>query len=108
MVDGEPPYLNENPIKVSFFAFNILVQNVKLNLPPQALYLIATNGKPEIKDREKLSPEFQDFLDACLEVDVDARQTATQLLRHRFLQKAKPLTSLTPLILAAKEATKRC
>jgi serine/threonine protein kinase len=69
--------------------------------------LIATNGKPEIKDREKLSVEFQDFLDACLEVDVDVRQTASELLRHRFLQIAKPLTSLTPLILAAKEATKR-
>ncbi|ODN05787.1 Serine/threonine-protein kinase PAK 1, partial [Orchesella cincta] len=87
MVDGEPPYLNENPIK--------------------ALYLIATNGKPDIKDRDKMTLEFQDFLDACLEVDVDARQTASELLRHRFLLKAKPLTSLTPLIVAAKEATKR-
>ncbi|OXA46391.1 serine/threonine-protein kinase PAK 1 isoform X2 [Folsomia candida] len=87
MVDGEPPYLNENPIK--------------------ALYLIATNGKPEIKDRDKLSIEFQEFLDCCLEVDVDVRQTASELLRHRFLQKAKPLTSLTPLIVAAKEATRR-
>ncbi len=54
-----------------------------------------------------MTQEFQDFLDACLEVDVDTRQTASDLLRHRFLLKAKPLTSLTPLIVAAKEATKR-
>ncbi len=47
----------------------------------QALYLIATNGKPEIKDADKLSPEFRDFLDRCLEVDVEKRSTARELLR---------------------------
>lgn len=72
----------------------------------QALYLIATNGKPDIKDKQKLSPVFQDFLDKSLDVDVEKRSNATELLRHPFLRLSKPLASLTPLILAAKEAAK--
>jgi len=72
----------------------------------QALYLIATNGKPEIKDKHKLSPVFQDFLDKCLDVEVENRADATDLLHHPFLRLAKPLASLTPLILAAREAAK--
>ena len=88
-----------------------MINNNKLNsvfiiFVPQALYLIATNGKPDIKDKVKLSPVFLDFLDKCLEVDVDKRSSASDLLRHPFLRLAKPLASLTRLIIAAKEAAK--
>ena len=96
------------------------------------MYLIATNGKPDIKEKEKLSQIFQDFLDQCLEVEVEKRSGASELLKvsifilknsddndhgiaidpslcvfqHPFLKLARPLASLTPLIMAAKEAAK--
>ncbi|NWT41804.1 PAK1 kinase, partial [Chroicocephalus maculipennis] len=86
MIEGEPPYLNENPLR--------------------ALYLIATNGTPELQNPEKLSLIFRDFLNRCLEMDVEKRGSAKELLQHQFLKIAKPLSSLTPLIIAAKEAAK--
>ncbi|GFY17235.1 hypothetical protein TNCV_1090111 [Trichonephila clavipes] len=86
MIEGDPPYMHESPLR--------------------ALYLIATNGKPQLKEKDKISPIFQDFLDKCLEVDVDNRCTADELLKHPFLKLAQPLASLYDLIMAAKEAVR--
>lgn len=61
MVEGEPPYLNQNPLK--------------------ALYLIATNGTPTIANPESLSPTFRDYLARTLEVDAEKRPDAAQLLQ---------------------------
>jgi p21-activated kinase 1 len=61
MLEGEPPYLNENPLR--------------------ALYLIATNGTPKVKDWDKLSALFRDWLTCCLTVEADKRPTAEQLLQ---------------------------
>ncbi|KAL3095551.1 hypothetical protein niasHT_024377 [Heterodera trifolii] len=83
MIDGEPPYLHETPLK--------------------AIYLIAQNGKPEIRKREALSPEFVDLIDRCLSVDPEQRADAEQLLNHPFVLKAKPLETLIPYIMAVKE-----
>ncbi|KIM21626.1 hypothetical protein M408DRAFT_18349 [Serendipita vermifera MAFF 305830] len=84
MIEGEPPYLNQNPLK--------------------ALYLIATNGTPTINNPEALSDVFKDYLAKCLEVDAEKRPDAQGLLKHPFFGKAEPLRTLTPLIKAAKEA----
>jgi len=78
MIENEPPYLDEEPLK--------------------ALYLIATNGTPTLKNPEKLSKELKSFLSVCLCVDVKSRATAQELLTHEFLGKACSLSGLMPLL----------
>lgn len=66
MIDGEPPYMDQDPIK--------------------ALYLIATIGSPEIKNPQELSPGLRDFLAVCLKLKPEERATAVDLLEHEFLR----------------------
>ncbi|KAI9672995.1 MAG: signal transducing kinase of the PAK [Caeruleum heppii] len=84
MIEGEPPYLTEAPIR--------------------ALYLIATNGTPQIKEEHSLSSVFKDFLHFALKVDPEKRASAHDLLRHQFIQGAEPLATLAPLVKAARAA----
>ncbi|KAH6624338.1 kinase-like domain-containing protein [Chaetomium sp. MPI-SDFR-AT-0129] len=78
MIESEPPYLNEEPLK--------------------ALYLIATNGTPRLKKPEKLSKELKAFLSVCLCVDVKSRASAQELLNHDFLKHGCPQASLADLL----------
>ncbi|KAL7621933.1 signal transducing kinase of the PAK [Parahypoxylon ruwenzoriense] len=84
MIEGEPPYLTESPLR--------------------ALWLIATNGTPQIKEEENLSPVFRDFLYFALKVDPEKRASAHDLLRHDFMKTCVDLSSLSPLVKAAREA----
>ena len=60
MIENEPPYLDEEPLR--------------------ALYLIATNGTPTLKNPGALSKELKKFLSVCLCVDVKSRASANDLL----------------------------
>lgn len=86
MIEGEPPYLKETPLR--------------------ALYLIASNGKPDLKNKSKLLPDLVTFLDRSLEVDVAKRATATELLQHPFLARAVDSSNLCVNIIAAKHSLK--
>ncbi|KAF1915545.1 serine/threonine-protein kinase-like protein CLA4 [Ampelomyces quisqualis] len=78
MIESEPPYLNEEPLK--------------------ALYLIATNGTPRLKKPDKLSKELKAFLSVCLCVDVKSRASASELMTHDFLKSGCSLNSLSQLL----------
>ncbi|KIR52184.1 STE/STE20/PAKA protein kinase [Cryptococcus gattii Ru294] len=78
MLEGEPPYLTENPVR--------------------ALYLIATNGTPRIKDWDKLSSVFRDYFKVTLQADPAKRPSAAAILQHDFFKHTAPLISLAPMI----------
>ena len=79
MIEQEPPYLNEEPLK--------------------ALFLIATNGTPTLKNPDKLSRELKVFLSQCLTVDVKNRATAQEILAGDFLKRGGcSLASLVDLL----------
>ena len=54
--------------------------NPKFKFIFKALYLIATNGTPELQHPDRLTWHFQDFLKKTLEMDVDKRPSARELL----------------------------
>ena len=79
MIESEPPYLNEEPLK--------------------ALFLIATNGTPTLKSPDKLSVPLKQFLTLCLTVDVNKRATANECLKSEFLLRCPcSSASLTELL----------
>ncbi|XP_063997419.1 serine/threonine-protein kinase PAK 3-like [Pogoniulus pusillus] len=84
MAEGEPPYSHEQYSRVGT--------------------LIATKGSPELQNPGQLSAELLDFLQHCLEVDVQRRWSAKELLEHPFVTAAGPVSCLVPLMAAAKEA----
>jgi len=84
MIDGEPPYLNEPPLR--------------------ALFLIASTGKPTVREESRLQqcPDLRSFLDQCLDVDCEKRSSAAAALQMPFLQLAEDLSSLKLNIEAVK------
>uniref|UniRef100_A0A3Q2DCR2 non-specific serine/threonine protein kinase n=1 Tax=Cyprinodon variegatus TaxID=28743 RepID=A0A3Q2DCR2_CYPVA len=78
MVDGEPPYFNEPPLK--------------------AMKMIRDNLPPKLKNLHKVSPLLKGFLDRMLVREPAQRATADELLKHPFLSKAGPPSCIVPLM----------
>eukprot|EP01088_Endostelium_zonatum_P001693 TRINITY_DN1204_c0_g1_i1.p1 TRINITY_DN1204_c0_g1~~TRINITY_DN1204_c0_g1_i1.p1 ORF type:complete len:532 (-),score=107.32 TRINITY_DN1204_c0_g1_i1:102-1697(-) len=86
MAEGEPPYLEFPPLR--------------------ALFLIATHGSPSLKEPERWSDTFKDFMASCLEVDPMERWTVEKLMEHPFLAMACPTKNLSALIRKSKEVNR--
>eukprot|EP01103_Thecamoeba_quadrilineata_P006148 TRINITY_DN15873_c0_g1_i1.p1 TRINITY_DN15873_c0_g1~~TRINITY_DN15873_c0_g1_i1.p1 ORF type:complete len:393 (-),score=107.42 TRINITY_DN15873_c0_g1_i1:76-1254(-) len=83
MAEGEPPYMDFPPLR--------------------ALFLITTKGIPPLKEQEKWSAPFHDFVAQCLNKDVDRRPSATEMLKHPFLKTACKPSEFAPIIEQAKK-----
>ena len=78
LVDGEPPYYQD---------------------PPKQVFMsIATKGRGNFKNPDSLSAAFKNFVKQCTIVDHNTRPSASQLLRHPFLQQSANISTLIPII----------
>jgi len=83
MAEGEPPYMDHSYHR--------------------AKIMVITKGIPPLKEPQKWSPEFKDFIGSCLQTNPKDRPNATELLKHEFLKKAGSSSDLTDAINSARQ-----
>ena len=84
MAEQEPPYMDLPPLR--------------------ALFLITTKEFPGLKEPEKWSSQFADFVGQCVRKDTADRPEAKELLQHPFLTKACTPEQFVELIEASQAA----
>jgi len=99
---GTPSYIAPEMIrnesydsKLDIWSFGCVCLEMANATPPhqkehivKCLLGTATQPPPKLRNEGRWSPEFKSFLEGCLNRDPLKRQSATQLLKHPFLQKA--------------------
>eukprot|EP00301_Raphidiophrys_heterophryoidea_P024008 c7662_g1_i2.p1 GENE.c7662_g1_i2~~c7662_g1_i2.p1 ORF type:complete len:486 (+),score=110.75 c7662_g1_i2:140-1597(+) len=84
MADGEPPWIDEPPLK--------------------ALFLIVTKASPTLKDPSQWSEHFQDFISKCLQQDPALRPSSDDLLQHPFIATACSASAFAEIVVSVKKA----
>ncbi|PRP81253.1 hypothetical protein PROFUN_02087 [Planoprotostelium fungivorum] len=87
MAEGEPPYMDFPPLR--------------------ALFLITTKGIPPLKEANRWTPEFKDFVAKCLDKEAESRLDANEMLKHPFLRRAAPPSELNRLIKESRLSKER-
>src|SRR3989338_3831989 len=66
--------------------------------PMRAIFMIPNRHPPTLSNPEKWSEEFRDFVAYCLVRDPAERPSSKNLLKHKFIQRAKSTKILQELI----------
>ena len=76
--------------------------------PMRVIFMITAEPSPALREKERWSDSFRDFVFRCLQKDARRRPDAAELLPHGFLQSsAGSGASLAPLVEAAKSRAAR-
>ncbi|XP_060215087.1 serine/threonine-protein kinase 1 isoform X2 [Lycium barbarum] len=97
--------------KVDVWALGVSAIEMAEGLPPRAtvhpmrvLFMISIEPAPMLEDKEKWSLVFHDFIAKCLTKDPRLRPTASEMLKHKFIEKFKAGASvMMPKIEKAKQ-----
>ncbi|WOL07776.1 hypothetical protein Cni_G16524 [Canna indica] len=97
--------------KVDVWALGVTAIEMAEGLPPRyavhpmrVLFMISSEPAPMLEDKEKWSLLFHDFIAKCLTKDPRLRPTATEMLKHKFIEKCNwGASKLMPKIKKARQ-----
>ncbi|KAD2393613.1 hypothetical protein R6Q59_012095 [Mikania micrantha] len=97
--------------KVDVWALGVSAIEMAEGLPPRSnvhpmrvLFMISIEPAPMLEDKEKWSLVFHDFIAKCLAKDPRIRPTASELLKHKFIEKCKiGASAMVPKLEKAKQ-----
>ncbi|KAK2967791.1 hypothetical protein RJ640_008011 [Escallonia rubra] len=97
--------------KVDVWALGVSAIEMAEGLPPRStvhpmrvLFMISIEPAPMLEDKEKWSLLFHDFIAKCLTKEPRLRPTATEMLKHKFIEKCKNgASAMLPKIEKAKQ-----
>lgn len=82
--------------KVDVWALGVSAIEMAEGLPPRSavhpmrvLFMISSEPAPMLEDKEKWSLIFHDFVAKCLTKDPRLRPTASEMLKHKFIERCK-------------------
>ncbi|XP_048234777.1 serine/threonine-protein kinase 4 [Ricinus communis] len=82
--------------KVDVWALGVSAIEMAEGLPPRStvhpmrvLFMISIEPAPMLEDKEKWSLVFHDFVAKCLTKEPRSRPTASEMLKHKFIEKCK-------------------